>query len=412
MTLPVFCVKGEKMKFIHTADLHLDSPFQGLTEMPREIWKRVHRSTFTAFERIVNAAIQEQVGFVLIVGDIYDRDHHSAEAEDFFIRQCQRLAEANIPAFLSYGNHDYQSINAEMTNSFPVNVHVFANDVETKKLTLRDQQTVAITGFSYGQRWLEDDQLPQFPTQANADWHIGMLHGALKQGENGQDHYAPFTLPELLAKNYDYWALGHIHKHQILNSEPAVVYAGDPQGRHKNEDGRHGYYLVHDDGPKLIPEFRPVAPIEWQRITVKVKKNENISELVERIINFSEITAEFAMVDLELEAADKMPTLTLQLIQNGTLLERLQEQVPPTAHWWPYQVNLMKKEALPKLTDLDQNYWQTAAKDVFTQDAVIKLAGKLTKYDFIAEHLTAPEITNELRKQALTNLEQGDDHEN
>lgn len=102
-------------------------------------------------------------------------------------------------------------------------------------------------------------------------WHIGMLHGAVRQSQD--NHYAPFTIDELIAKNYDYWALGHIHKHQFLNEKPPIVYSGNPQGRHKNEAGQHGYYLVESQGNKLVPQFKPVAEIEWTSLTVNAFTN-------------------------------------------------------------------------------------------------------------------------------------------
>ena len=98
------------MRFIHTADLHLDSPFLGLTSMPKPLWERVHSSTFTAFQKIVDDAIALKVDFVLISGDIYDRDQQSIAATDFFIKQCERLKQARIPVYLLYGNHDYQIV--------------------------------------------------------------------------------------------------------------------------------------------------------------------------------------------------------------------------------------------------------------------------------------------------------------
>lgn len=400
------------MKFIHTADLHLDSPFRGLTDMPTTIWEKVHQSTFLASQKIVDAAIEQQVDFVLIVGDIYDRDHHSAEAEDFFIRQCQRLGKEKIPVYLSYGNHDYQIVSSQ-SEGFPENVHIFGNQVETSQFTTRDGQTVAITGFSYQKRWLPENQVTAFPEKGNVDWQIGMLHGAIRQNDVSQDHYAPFTLDELLAKNYDYWALGHIHKHQLLNEMPPVVYPGDPQGRHKNEDGQHGYYLVQSHEHQLVPQFNAVAPIEWQTIPVSIDEHLTNDLLVEKLLELGEKTTSFNMIAFDLQGTAEIDSLTKQLISNGSILERLQDKLIAngTPHWWPYQINLQDKLALPKMTDLDQDYWDQSAKETFNRDDVVELAGKLTKYDFIAERLQDSDFITELRQVATRQLEEGDDNE-
>jgi DNA repair exonuclease SbcCD nuclease subunit len=400
------------MKFIHTADLHLDSPFRGLTDMPTTIWEKVHQSTFLAFQKIVDAAIEQHVDFVLIVGDIYDRDHHSAEAEDFFIRQCQRLSKEKIPVYLSYGNHDYQIVSSQ-SEGFPENVHVFGNQVETSQFTTRDGQTVAITGFSYQKRWLPENQVTAFPKKGNVDWQIGMLHGAIRQNDVNQDHYAPFTLDELQAKNYDYWALGHIHKHQLLNEMPPVVYPGDPQGRHKNENGQHGYYLVQSHEHQLVPQFNAVAPIEWHTIPVSIDEHLTNDLLLEKLLELGEKTASFNMVAFDLQGTAEIDSLTKQLINNGSVLERLQDKLIAngTPHWWPYQINLQDKLALPKMTDLDQDYWDQSAKETFNRDDVVELAGKLTKYNFIAERLQDSDFITELRQAATRQLEEGDDNE-
>lgn len=145
---------GVKMvKFIHTADLHLASPFQGLTEMPSQLWRQVYDSTFAALRRIVDAAITERVDFVVIAGDIYDGERKSIAAVDFFNKQLTRLAQQHIPVFLCYGNHDFQQVTAA-NQSLPANTRVLGNQVTTATLTLATGERVAITGFSYGQRWM------------------------------------------------------------------------------------------------------------------------------------------------------------------------------------------------------------------------------------------------------------------
>ena len=68
------------MKFIHAADLHLDTPFLGLRTAPAALWQQIYDATFTAFAKIVDAALAEQVDFVCLVGDLYDRAERSIQA--------------------------------------------------------------------------------------------------------------------------------------------------------------------------------------------------------------------------------------------------------------------------------------------------------------------------------------------
>lgn len=393
------------MRFIHTADLHLDSPFQGLKVMPPSLWERVHSSTFKAWQAIVDDAINLPVDFVLISGDIYDRDQQSIAATDFFIQQCQRLAAAKIPVYLLYGNHDYQLVQGH--SDLPANVHVFPNQVTTYHLTLSNHETVAITGFSYDQRWLNDDQLSQYPPKATTTWQIGMLHGALHQ-QGATDHYAPFTIAELQAKNYDYWALGHIHKHQLLATKPPIVYCGNPQGRHKNEVGQHGYYLVESHGKQLIPHFKPVAKIEWRQLTIDLPVVNNLTALEQQVIKLVEqaVQPPFQLVSLTVTGFHKLNSKIQHLIANGEFLAHLQDQTSHNNHWWIYELAIDQPSNMPTMADLDQQYWQQAADQLFTSATILDLGANLAKERYLAERLTAldPQV---LKKRATKLLQQG-----
>lgn len=386
----LFINKGETlMKFIHTGDLHLDSPFRGLMDIPPSLWEKIHASTFAAFKQIVDDAIRINVDFVLIAGDIYDRKQHSIAAEDFFISQCQRLADHHIPVYLLYGNHDYRLVEAE--DDLPANVHVFGNRVTTTTFELRNHDRVAISGFSYHQRWIDDDVLPYYPArQNNVTWHIGMLHGAVREAKT--DHYAPFTIAELQEKGYDYWALGHIHKHQLLSSTPPIVYCGNPQGRHKNEGGQHGYYLVESRGNKLVPTFQATSKIQWCRVELALPAVHNLRELemqISKAIDNTPLSAGLQLVALTITQEDHLPVSLRQLLVNGAVLEQLQKKFTGSSKWWLYEINLTTPAVMPSLTDLDHEYWQQAANDVFTTDSLLQLASSLTREDFLAERLAA-----------------------
>ncbi|MBB1080073.1 DNA repair exonuclease [Limosilactobacillus sp. STM2_1] len=389
------------MRFIHTADLHLDSPFLGLTAMPRSLWKRIHSSTFTAFQKIVDDAIELQVDFVLISGDIYDRDSQSIAATDFFTRQCERLNQAQIPLYLLYGNHDYQVVHGK--DGLPANVYVFGNRVTTTTITLANHETVAISGFSYDQRWISEDPLIKYPPKRKTTWHIGMLHGAVQQ--NQDNHYAPFTISELEAKNYDYWALGHIHKHQLLVANPPIVYSGNPQGRHKNEAGQHGYYLVESQGNKLIPQFKPVAEIEWSTIKVAAMSTANLAEL-ERFLSQKVIEAvkktPFQLVELLITKSDQLSPAIQHLLINGDVLEHLQRQNADNNQWWIYNLLVHQSNSLPSMTDLDEDYWQQAANEVFVPAKIAELTASLARNADLASKLTTLDLQQ--LKRATTQL--------
>lgn len=341
------------MKFIHTADLHLDSPFLGLQDAPEDLWQSIQQSTFTSFERIVDDALKFKIDFICIAGDIFDRDQRSIAAENFFVRQCSRLQDANIDVYLSYGNHDYQMVTDE-TKVLPANVHVFGNQVETKTLKLADKTTVAISGFSYGSRWIDDDQTSEYPIKANVDWQIGMLHGALTGLKNPHDNYAPFTVQELLDKNYDYWALGHIHKRQILHRNPIIAYCGNAQGRHRNEAGPKGYYLVTEENQQLVPEFHETAPIDWQTISLELEETDSAAELVtslQRQVELQVNDTKLTLVSIQLTGSEKLTDELIVQLDNGSILARLQSQIKDTAtlKFWPYEAKIRVSVDQPSL---------------------------------------------------------------
>ena len=90
----------KQVKFIHAADLHLDSPFKGMEmNVSQSVWERMKQSTFESFERIVDKAIQERVDFVLLAGDLYDAER-SLRAQVFVREQMKRLSQYDIPVLL------------------------------------------------------------------------------------------------------------------------------------------------------------------------------------------------------------------------------------------------------------------------------------------------------------------------
>ncbi|WP_412988299.1 metallophosphoesterase family protein [Pediococcus siamensis] len=380
------------MKFIHAADIHLDSPFKGLQKAPDKIWQLIHQSTFKAFENLVTTAIDEQVDFVLLVGDLFDQVHHSIQADLFANQQFERLNQAQIPVFLSYGNHDFLNQDTELI-AYPQNVHVFDQVIpQTKRLTLADGTEVAIVGFSYDRQAVKEDVVAQFPVREAVDFEIGMVHGSMDSLNAPEANYAPFSKNELLALHYDYWALGHIHKRQILNETPNIIYPGNLQGRHKNEAGEKGFYLVTEHDHQLVPEFRRASVIEWQTATIAVQGEATFEDLKQQILTRTQAASndhpQFMAVTLQ--NVQVLASNVLVRVEDGSLLEVVQQallQDNQTAIWI-YELNLASTQALSHLAALDKDYWEQSRQHVFSLANLDQLAGKLLNYDFIATTLT------------------------
>ncbi|KRM12743.1 DNA repair exonuclease [Paucilactobacillus suebicus] len=399
------------MKFIHTADLHLDSPFLGLKHVPEDLMDQIYHSTFKSFEQIINDAISLNVDFICIAGDIFDRDEHSMAAENFFVSQCERLNKKNIPVYLCYGNHDYQNVESNHV-LMPDNVHVFKNSVETKTLTTRSGEKVAISGFSYASRWINSDEVVDYPLHSSmSDWHIGMLHGAIASGTAKQDNYAPFSLDELKSKRYDYWALGHIHKRQILNDTPPIVYSGNTQGRHKNETGEKGYYLVTSSGRQLVPEFHAVSTINWQTISIKLLKHETINEFLTRFESVVSDTIDNqdipTLVSVSITSINNESESFRVQLANGAILARMQMMAKNrNYHYWPFEIRLPKTDEIPQISGIDQHFWLNASDEVFQIKAIAELADKLFSQDFIEKKFNNENAVSLLKNKSVSYIDE------
>lgn len=278
------------MKFIHTADIHLDSPLSGLAaykEAPAALLRTVTRDAFT---RLVDEAIEEAVDFMVIAGDLYDGSWKDYNTGHFFCREMGRLNKAGIPVYLLFGNHDADS---EMTKklTLPPNVHQFES---RKANTFRiEELKVALHGRSFKEAATVENLAASYPDPVVGWLNIGVLHTAL-EGYASHATYAPCSLAELAAKGYDYWALGHVHEHAILQKDPWVVFPGNLQGRHIRETGARGAMLVTADESGIHSVERLLVDVlRWHVVNVDACEANTLEEVI-RLVGraFEQLVAE------------------------------------------------------------------------------------------------------------------------
>lgn len=271
------------ISFIHAADLHLDSPFKGMANLPEHIFRDILSSTFIALNRLVDAAITKKVDFVLIVGDLFDNEKQSLKAQVRLRRAFEELKRHDINVYLSYGNHDFINGNSHPV-TYPDNVFIFG-DENVSQFTYKKEgrELAAIYGFSYKNRAVITNKALEY-TIANPHipFHIATLHGSIKSNTE-HDAYAPFQIGDLIRHNFHYWALGHIHQREILKEDPPVVYPGNIQGRNRKEVGEKGCYHVFlsETGTEL--SFIPLQEIQFQKKTIDVSDCDEIHQLETRI---------------------------------------------------------------------------------------------------------------------------------
>lgn len=314
------------IRFLHAADLHLDTPFKGMAHLPKTYYEAVQQSTFTAFSNFIDYAVTVRPDFVVIVGDLYDGEHRSLSAQLKFQEGMKRLQQVNVPVFITYGNHDHLS--GRWTRfDLPDNVQVFSSEVEEKTLTIRGE-IVHIHGFSYAERHIREAKVDAYPVAANTeDFHIGLLHGSV-EGDKEHAVYAPFTKAQLLGKRYDYWALGHIHKRQQLHAHPPIVYPGNTQGRHRNERGEKGFYDVQLSKEETTLQFVPVNPIVFDQVTVSCVGMKHAGEWIEacqEAIEQLQMVRQGAMIEVVCTDLDEGATVLFQQSLETEWLDLLRE---------------------------------------------------------------------------------------
>ena len=272
-------------KFIHTSDLHLDSPFKGIKSLAPEHAAEVLDSTFRAFTRVVDYCIELDVDFLLIAGVIFDSENRSVRAEIFFVRAMERLSVAGIKVYLIYGNHDFMQ-SGKSNIAWPNNVYTFSEAMVERVEFVRNEVSVAaIYGRSYPERAFAENIIPDFKKALTGDLFAIGVHHTNVDGNQEYAQYSPASLGELKKAGYDYWALGHIHKQAILSEkEPMIVYAGNTQGRHINERGVKACHYVEVVN-KLVVESKwlPVSPIVWEELIVDISSVERLDQLLSLI---------------------------------------------------------------------------------------------------------------------------------
>jgi DNA repair exonuclease SbcCD nuclease subunit len=270
------------MKFLHAADIHLDSPLRGLALYEGAPLDALRGATRQAFDKLIELAIDEQVDFVLLAGDLYDGDWKDYNTGLYFINCMETLNKANIRVLMISGNHDASS---QLSKSLrlPANTHLFnASEAETVVL---ETLGVAVHGQSFINGKITTDLSERYP-EAKADYfNIGLLHTSLN-GREGHDTYAPCSQEGLRQKHYHYWALGHVHKREVISEDPWIVFSGNIQGRHIRESDPQGKgcTLVEVVDQQIIKvEHQPVDVLRWFSCQVDATDCDSIDLLLQQI---------------------------------------------------------------------------------------------------------------------------------
>ena len=277
--------------FIHTADLHLDSPLRGLSRHEDAPVEAIRGATRRALENLVTLALEKEVDFVLIAGDLYDGDQKDYATALFFNRQMLRLRAAKISVLAISGNHDAESVITKALSP-PENVSFFP--VKKAASFTFPKLPVTIHGQGFVNASVQENLSLKYPEAVAGNFNIGLLHTSLA-GSAQHDTYAPCSLTDLKNKGYHYWALGHIHQPEVLCEDPWIVYPGNIQGRKINETGVRGCSLVEVDDSLEVTSHTliPLDVVRWTHLELdlsKVSDEEALRSLIST--TFSEVLQE------------------------------------------------------------------------------------------------------------------------
>ncbi len=267
-----------RVRFLHAADVHLDSPLCSLRSLDEATAAQLHRASRRALEVIVQTAIDHTVSAVVLAGDLFDGPVKDAAAGLWVESQFKRLVREKIAVVLIRGNHDAVS-NAHRVLKWSAGITEFSAD--QAETVLLDEARLAIHGQSFGARAESTDMAAAYPSAVMGYFNIGLLHTSLS-GSSQHDCYAPTSIGLLESKGYQYWALGHIHQRseESLSEKCWIGYSGNTQGRHIRECGTKGCYVVHVHDNRLDRlEFVATDSLRWQLSAVNLQTAERLSDI-------------------------------------------------------------------------------------------------------------------------------------
>ena len=307
--------------FVHCADLHLDSPFEGIHALEPDIASILRDATFKAFDNVVNLAICKKADFLIIAGDVYDGADRSLRAQLRFRDGLRKAIENNIQCFVAHGNHDPLS-GWEAGLIMPEGVHRFGGkDAEQFTIRRGSEDLAYIYGISYPVRNVQENLVPRFKPEVSAPFTIGVLHCNVG-GDPSHDNYAPCVVDDLVNCRIDYWALGHIHTRKVLSdSAPCIVYPGNTQGRSVRELGARGCYHVRvDETGRVKTEFVATDLIRWSTKKVDITDLDTVDDLLSALYKSRE--------EARSQAEGRAVVLRLRLIGRGDLHSKLKRVEP------------------------------------------------------------------------------------
>lgn len=397
------------MKFLHIADVHLDSPFLGLSFLPSELFCQIKNAIQLSFEKAVNFAIDHDVDLVLLAGDTFDSIHPTPQSKIFFANQIKRLVDRQIQVVMVLGNHDYSQIDDLLLNESPYFKIIGSNEqIEQVDFMTKSQYKYRVVGFSYQHNHITEDIIAKYPPKSTSIYTIGLAHAGMKQSSVDQNNYAPFTLNEVKNLNYDYFALGHIHLRQVLSQEPWIVYSGNLQGRHVNEKDAKGFYFgqVDEQSQNTQLQFIDVSPIVWQTVDLTLDEPfKSTTKLCAKIQNLlADNNLRPTLFTVNIIGAELLSDAQLDMLNDKSMYEELSNNLQ--YHSLLVKVYYKHRDFIA-LNATDRALFAKAAEEILTANHTCELASSLMKKsNIVTNNLQKEEYLSDIYELARVRLEQ------
>jgi DNA repair exonuclease SbcCD nuclease subunit len=322
------------VKIIHAADVHLDSPLQGLARYPGAPVDAIRQATGRALAALVDTCVIENAAILIIAGDLFDGAWRDYRTGLTFVKEMNRLRDVGTRVLVVRGNHDAESAIAR-TLDWPAHVTFFSASLpESVKF---EELGVAVTGQSFATRAVIDDLSARYPPPVPGLLNFAVLHTSA-DGREGHATYAPCSVSNLRASGYDYWALGHVHAREVLSEAPWVVFPGNLQGRHARELGPKGATVVTIEGGAITQVLhRTLDVVRWEQLDVIVKEPSHDHVL-----------------DATIDAVDAQRKAE----PNALLALRVNFRVPaPLAPWFEAQRSILEAAVRTEIGRVRDNVW-------------------------------------------------------
>ncbi len=354
-------------KFIHASDLHLDTPFEGLKILDPKISEMLKDASLTAWDRLIDLAITDEVDFILLAGDIYDGKSRGVRARSRLLNGLRRLSEQGIKVFIVQGNHDPVDEGGLVPKDQRLtDVYIFPpRTPERVAFSTKDGDNVEVHGISFGTR-SETEDLSAFLERPSHNWFsIALLHASVG-GDPNHEPYSPTTATKLGSLGFDYYALGHIHTRQVVSTDPYIVYCGNSQGLSPkpSELGLKGCYEVQvDKDQQVTPAFVQLGPVVFDHLRVDIDDSNSLSEIADATSSRAERLIVSKYLDTETVAVILRVTLVGHhlgtRVDEDSLIEELNDHLSDARSEIPIFVTSIRFEH--PVEDVESHYTATAA---------------------------------------------------